>query len=215
MSAGFDPILFDLDGTIVDSVALIRESYRHAVREVLGREVPEDDLVRQVGRPLDVQMRLESPEQQAALVHTYREWNRARAPEYLRLFPGVEEMLERLRAAGRTVGVVTSKSGPMLDEAFEVLSVRQYFMIVVAADDTRNHKPHPEPITTALTRLGRRADGACYVGDGRVDIEAAVAAGVTPIGVTWGFSDRDTLLGAGATLVADDPLELARELLGG
>jgi len=214
MSPGFDPILFDLDGTIIDSLALIRESYRHAARTVLGRELTEDELARQMGRALEEGMREISVEHEAALITAYRSWNVEHTTDHLAVFPGVESMLERLRAAGRSVGLVTSKSGATLDVAFDVVPIERCFMVAVAADDTLRHKPDPEPIVAALARLGMPATRACYVGDGRVDMMAAAAAGVTAVGVAWGFSSRDVLTDAGAHHVVDDVAGLERLLLG-
>ena len=151
---GFDPVLFDLDGTLIDSVALIRESHRHAVRTVLGADLPDEVLVANVGRPLIDQMRAFSPERAEELLSVYRAWNHANTAAILRAFPGVDDVLERLRAAGRRLAIVTSKSHPTVDLAFDVLPIRHYFDAVIAAEDTTRHKPDPEPVRPALERLG-------------------------------------------------------------
>ena len=97
---GFDPILLDLDGTVVDSVVLIRESHRHAVREVLGEDWPDDRLVANVGRPLQEQMQVFSPQHSDELYRVYREWNHANTSALLLAYDGVEEALRELRDAG-------------------------------------------------------------------------------------------------------------------
>jgi pyrophosphatase PpaX len=211
---GYDPVLFDLDGTLIDSVALIRESHRHAVRSVLGVDLPDEVLVANVGRPLIDQMRAFSPERADELLRVYREWNHANTAAILRAFPGVDDLLVRLREAGRRLAIVTSKSHPTVDLAFDVLPIRHHFAAVVAAEDTMRHKPDPEPVLNALGRLGAGADGACYVGDAPFDIRAGKAAGVTAIGVTWGFFTRSALAAAEPDLVVDTPEELLAVCLG-
>jgi pyrophosphatase PpaX len=211
---GYDPVLFDLDGTLIDSVALIRESHRHAVRTVLGADLPDEVLVANVGRPLIDQMRAFSPDNAEELLRVYREWNHANTASILRAFPGVDDLLARLRAAGRRLAVVTSKSHPTVDLAFDVLPIRHHFDAVVAAEDTIRHKPDPEPVLYALDRLGAGPAGACYVGDAPFDIRAGRAAGVTAIGVTWGFFTRAALVAAQPDLVVDTPGELMAACLG-
>lgn len=213
-AGGYDPILFDLDGTVIDSVALIRESHRHAVREVLGANFPDERLVANVGRPLIDQMRAFSPDHADELLRVYREWNHAHTAGLLRAYDGIDRLLAELRASGRTLGIITSKSHPTVDLAFDVLPMRHHFSVVVAAEDTELHKPDPAPIRLALERLAADPGGACYVGDAPFDIRAALAAGITPIGVTWGFFGEEVLRGAGATIVVSSTDSLASTLLG-
>lgn len=211
---GYDPVLFDLDGTVIDSVALIRESHRYAVREVLGVEFPDERLVANVGRPLIDQMRAFSPEHADELLRVYRAWNHDHTAELLRAYDGMDRLLEVLRADGRTLGIITSKSGPTVQLAFDVLPIRHHFSVLVTAEDTELHKPDPAPVRLALERLGADPAGACFVGDAPFDVAAAVGAGVTPVGVTWGFFDRATLEESGARIVASTPAELETILRG-
>ena len=211
---GYDPILFDLDGTVIDSVALIRESHRHAVREVLGVDFSDERLVANVGRPLIDQMREFSPEHAEELLRVYRVWNHAHTVELLRAYDGMDMLLQVLRDEGRRLGIITSKSHPTVDLAFDVLPLRHHFSVVIAAEDTDRHKPDPAPILLALERLDGDHDGACYVGDAPFDVQAARAAGVTSVGVTWGFFPRATLEREGADRIVDSSRELGDVLLG-
>jgi pyrophosphatase PpaX len=214
LNGGYDPILFDLDGTVIDSVALIRESHRHAVREVLGKDLPDDVLVAMVGRPLLEQMREFSVPHAEELLRVYRAWNHDHTGELLRGYDGVEQLLRVLKDAGRTLGIVTSKSGPTVDLAFDILPLRDFFDVVVVAEDTEEHKPHAAPVRAALARAGAGPDRACYVGDAPFDIRAARAAGVAAIAVTWGFFSKATLEGLAPDRICDSPEELAQVLLG-
>lgn len=118
MTAGpYDPVLFDLDGTVIDSVALIRESHRHAVRTVLGQELTDERLVANVGRPLIDQMRTFSEDRAEELYRVYRVWNHANTAALLRAYDGMEALLAELRDAGRSLGIITSKTRDAVDLA--------------------------------------------------------------------------------------------------
>jgi pyrophosphatase PpaX len=209
-----NPILLDLDGTVIDSVALIRESHRHAVRTVLGEELEDERLVANVGRPLLEQMAAFSPERSEELYRVYREWNHANTAALLLAYPDIPAALAELRAAGRRLGIVTSKSRDAVDLAWGVLpELDGLFDVVVAAEDSERHKPAPDPVLTALERLGAGPEGACYVGDSPFDIESGRAAGVLTIGVTWGFFARPALEEAGADVIVETPADMVRACL--
>jgi pyrophosphatase PpaX len=214
VSRGFDPILFDLDGTVVDTVVLIRESHRHAVRAVLGQEFSDERLVANVGKPLLEQMEAFSPEHAAELYRVYRAWNHAHTAELIASYDGITPLLERLAAAGRQLGLVTSKSRDSVDLAFASLPVGKYFDIVVSADDSERHKPDPEPLRVALEGLGRTANGGCYIGDSPFDIQAGHGAGMATIAVTWGFFGRADLEAVRPDIVCETATELGQVLLG-
>ncbi len=214
--SGFATILLDLDGTVIDSVALIRESHRHAVRTVLGEDWEDARLVANVGRPLREQMAVFSPEHGDELYRVYREWNHANTAALLLPYAGVEEVLRELRASGRRLGIVTSKSRDAVDLAWGVLPwLRELFDVEITADDGERHKPHPDPVIAALDAVGAAPADACYVGDAPFDIQAGNAAGVATIAVTWGFFGRDELVAEHPGAVAETPAELRRMCLEG
>jgi pyrophosphatase PpaX len=210
---GFDPILFDLDGTVIDSVALIRESHRYAVGAVLGTTLSDEELVANVGRPLIDQMRAFSQPHAEELLRVYREWNHAHTADLLAAYAGVDGLLERLRAAGRTLGIVTSKSGPTAQLAFDVLPIRHHFDVIIDAEDSERHKPDPMPVLVALERLGVSPSRACYVGDAPFDIQAGAGAGLTTIAVTWGFFSREALQEFHPDHIVDTAAQLESVLL--
>jgi len=193
----FGTVLFDLDGTVVDTRELIRQSHRHAVTTVLGRDMPDDDLLANVGRPLIEQMAAFDADRAQQLLEAQRAFSHAHTEELIRPYAGLGEMLAGLKAVGCRTGVVTSKSGPTVQLAFDALpEVADHIDVLVAVEDTSVHKPGPEPVLLALDRLGADAADACYVGDAPFDIAAGRAAGVTTVGVTWGFFPRDAIAGA-------------------
>ena len=179
-------VLFDLDGTLVDSGAMILASFRHATRTVLAREIPDEQLLTHVGgMRLAEQMREIDADRADELVRTYREHNE---PLHRRLqaFDGMTDVLAKLESEGRRLGIVTAKQRRTVDLAFAVVPLERYFDAVVAADDTERHKPNPDPLLEALRRLDAEAGRAAYVGDSPYDIRAARAAGMAAIAVTWG-----------------------------
>jgi pyrophosphatase PpaX len=182
----FGTVLFDLDGTLIDSGSLILSSFQHATRTVLGQVIPDEVLMAGVGgHGIHAQM-LEFDEEQAdELVRVYREHN-ATVYRAVLAFPGIEPVLGQLQREGRRLGVVTVKGRATVDVTFEVLPLRGYFGTVVTADDTERHKPDPEPLLLALERLGADVADAAYVGDSPFDIRAATAAGMIAVAVAWG-----------------------------
>jgi pyrophosphatase PpaX len=181
-----EAVLFDLDGTLVDSGPLILASFRYATRTVLGRTVPDEELMAGVGgHGLDAQMRAIDSDRVDELTRVYRAHN-LKEYERVQLFAGIRDVLERLRAQRRALGVVTVKGRPAVDLTFELLELADIFDVVVTADDTVRQKPAPDPLLAALAQLGVPASAAAYVGDAPFDIQAARGAGVRAVAVTWG-----------------------------
>jgi pyrophosphatase PpaX len=190
--------LFDFDGTLVDTTDLIYQSMRHATGEVLGREISRGVLMANVGQPLPRQMELLSAEHAEALLDSYRLHNEENHDALIKEFPGVEESLARLKAAGVRVGVVTSKRRFSVDMALKNFPglgdvVDQW----VTMEDTTEHKPRPEPLLKGLELLGNvPREQAAYVGDSPFDVTAAKAAGVESVAVSWGAFSEDALRAA-------------------
>lgn len=205
----FRTVLFDLDGTLIDSGAMILASFRHATQTVLRREIPDEELVAAVGgTTIHDQMRSFDPDRVDELVEVYRRHNLPLHDE-LQAFEGVEELLATLAGQGRKLGVVTAKRRLGVDRAFEILDIGRYFDAVVSTGDTENHKPHPEPVLHALELLGSRPEEAAFVGDSPFDVAAGRAAGVFTIGVSWGgLHSEQRLLDEGADLIVHSPQEL-------
>lgn len=207
----FRTVLFDLDGTLIDSGAMILASMRHATRTVLGREVPDADLLARVGSThLRDQMLGLDADRADDLVRAYRAHNEPLHAE-LRPCSGMLGVLERLNAEGRQLGIVTAKRHVTVRLAFEVCPLERFFATVVASDDTDRHKPYPDPILRALERLGSDARDAAYVGDAPFDVESAKAAGVFAVAVGWGGIHSRARVEA---VAPDAFVDTAEELLG-
>jgi pyrophosphatase PpaX len=207
----FPIVLFDLDGTLIDSGSMILASFRHATRTVLAREIPDEVLLAHVGgATLDEQMRALDATRVEELVASYRDHNGPLHDE-LRPCAGVVDVLERLHAEGRRLGVVTAKRQATVSLAFRVLPLGHLFDAVVASDDVARNKPHPDGILRALGLLHARPEDAAYVGDSPFDVEAAKRADVYAVAVGWGgIHPRERL----EACAPDVFVESAEELLG-
>jgi len=201
-------VLFDLDGTVVDSGPIILASMRHATQTVLGRDYTDAELLAHVGGPgLEAQMAAIEPGQTDELVRVYREHNEP-LHDTLAGFEGIETTLETLLARGHRLGIVTAKRRSTVDLAFDRLPLAHLFEVVVGGDETERHKPDPEPLLFALTRLEAPSADAAYVGDSPYDMQSARAAGLFAVGVTWGGIHDRSVLGS-----ADVIVDSAKELL--
>jgi pyrophosphatase PpaX len=207
----FQYVLFDLDGTVVDSGAIILASMRHATREVLGRDYSDEELLQTVGGPgLEAQMRALAPDQVDRLVDVYRAHNEPLHDE-LEACDGMEDVLVRLHQEGRRLGIVTAKRRATVELAFANVPLGHLFETIVGGDETTRHKPDPEPLLLGAERLGADAGATAYVGDSPFDVRAAKAAGMFSVAVAWGrIHDRRRLEAEQPDAIVDR----AEELLG-
>jgi len=186
----FPVVLFDLDGTLVDSAGIILASFHHATETVLQRRLPDEEILAHVGgTSLETQMARIAPENVDELVRVYRAHN---DPSYdgLACFDGVVDVLARLKDEGRRLGVVTAKRRATAERLFAGAGIGEYFDIVVGSDATTRHKPDPEPVLHALELLEARPEEAAYVGDSPFDAQSARGAGVFFVAVGWGGIHR-------------------------
>jgi len=188
-------VLFDLDGTLIDSIALILGSMRHAFARC-ERVIPSDDeWLTGVGIPLRTmfQRYAATDAEIDQLIAAYREHQLANHDSLVRCYDEVPQTLAKLRQAGHPLAVVTSKGDILARRGLELGGIASYFQTIVSCDSCTRHKPHPEPVLTALDRLGYEPDEALFVGDSVHDIEAGNAAGVQTIAALWGPFSREQL----------------------
>ena len=205
----FPVVLFDLDGTIVDSGWMILASYRHATTTVLGQDFPDEVLMARVGAGhLEEQMREFDAGARTSSRRPTASSTRRSTPSS-QAFPGMLELLAKLDDEDRTVGIVSAKRHDIVQLAVDALGFGDTLDIVVGSDEAPRGKPHPDQILLALERLGADPDDTAYVGDAPFDIAAAKNAGVHAIGVTWGgIHTRERMEGEGPDAVVDTADEL-------
>ena len=194
----FGTCLFDLDGTLIDSIPLIMESFRHTMRTHLGA-VPDDAGWRAgFGTPLRPQLRkfARDDDHASRMVDTYRAYTDAHHDRLLRSYDGIDAALATLRDAGARLAVVTSKTHALARRGLLRCGLNEYFGVLVGADDVLEHKPHPAPVLAALERLSADPQDAAFIGDSPHDIEAGRAAGVQTAAALWGPFRREALASA-------------------
>jgi pyrophosphatase PpaX len=192
-------LLFDLDGTLADSVSLLLAAFHHTFATHRPNDTPSDDeWIAGIGTPLLTQMRQFVPTEDDAqeMILTYREFQRTHHDEMLREFDGVGETLALLRSQGHPTALVTSKSNDLAHRALTWLHLTDHIDVVVGMDSTERHKPEPEPVLYALSALGAAPRDALFLGDSPHDIAAGNAAGVTSVAALWGPFSRTVLEGA-------------------
>ena len=203
--------LFDLDGTLLDSIRLILDSYHHTLR-VHGHAPRSDaEWLAGVGTPLRVQFRdwTHDPVTMEAMIATYRDFNLANHDTMASAYPGVVEAVKSVHRRGIRMGIVTSKNRAGAERGLKLMGLEQEFSLIIGADDVVNPKPHPEPVLKALDQLGVSAEESVYIGDSVHDMHSGKAAGVRTAAVLWGPFGRQDLVHTEPTWWLERPEELA------
>jgi pyrophosphatase PpaX len=188
-------VLFDLDGTLIDSIELILNSARHAFT-IRGRACPSDaEWLGGVGIPLATMFRRYARDEAdlSAFIEAYRDYQLTHHDRLVRCYETVGDTLAELRRRAHPIGVVTSKSDALAMRGLASSGIIQFIDVVVGCDSCSRHKPDPEPVRLALERLGYGPDEAVFIGDSVYDVESGNAAGVTTIAALWGPFDRGQL----------------------
>ena len=203
-------VLFDLDGTLVDSIGLIVAAALNAFASRPGPSPTEAEIRNTIGRPLPTTFGpwLVDDNDLPYLVSKYREYQLEHHDRLTSAYDGIMDAVSGLHAAGCRMAIVTSKVGFMAERALVHTGLASYMQCVIASDTTTKHKPDPEPVLVALERLGATPDESVFVGDSPYDMQAARAAGVHALGVSWGAFAEDTLLDAGAEAMIRQPADL-------
>ena len=191
-------VLFDLDGTLIDTIELILSSARHAFEGWPLRAPTDEEWVRGIGTPLVQQLRgfADNEEQVALLLERYRRYQSEHHDRLTRCYDDVPDVVATLQSRGHPLAIVTSKATPIANQSLAFVGLDRYFPVIVGYDDTARHKPDPEPVHLALGRLGAEPERAVFVGDSPHDVHAGNAAGVLTIAALWGPFDRETLAAA-------------------
>ena len=188
-------VLFDLDGTLIDSIELILNSAKHAFRDRQGHVPSDAEWLTGVGIPLATMFRRYARDEADvdALIAKYREYQLANHDRLVRCYDAVVDTVDHLRAAGHPLGIVTSKTGWLAQRGIDNVGLGSHFDVIVGCDTCAKHKPDPGPVLHALEHLRYAPSEAVFIGDSIYDMQAGNAAGVTTIAALWGPFTRDDL----------------------
>jgi pyrophosphatase PpaX len=203
-------VLFDLDGTLIDSVRLILDSYHHTLAAHGLPPRTDDEWLAGVGTPLTAQFAAwgDDPDTLQALIATYRDYNLKHHDRMVTVYPGVVDVVQALKADGVATGLVTSKNRTGAVRGLTLVRLEALMDVLVCADEVENPKPHPEPVEKAVRLLGADPRSTVYVGDSIHDMHSGRAAGVRTAAVLWGPFGRSHLEGAQPDYWLERPEEL-------
>ena len=212
----FDTVLYDLDGTLIDSVRLILDSYHHTLRVHGFPPRTDTHWLAGLGTPLKAQFAdwAEDEGLLAAMTVTYREYNLTHHDDAVKPYPGIVDVVIDLREAGCRTGLVTSKNRQGAGRGLRLAGLDSTFDLLVCADDVERPKPHPEPVHRAVRELDADVGRTLFVGDSVHDMESGRAAGVATGAVLWGPFGREDLAGSSPDYWLEGPEELRELVLG-
>ncbi len=190
----FKGILFDLDGTLLDTTPLIINSFQYAFAEVCKRQITAAEVFPFFGKPLRAAMETLAPDQAEELLQAFRKYNLANHDDMVTIFPGIAETLSVLKDKGLKLAIVTSKGSNLALRGLQLFDLAKHFNVIIGMEDCQQHKPHPEPVLKALQKLELSADECLMVGDSSFDVISAHQAGVAAVAVSWTNVDRPALI---------------------
>lgn len=200
-------ILFDLDGTLIDTNELIIASFIHTFNQY-GKHITREQAIEFIGPPLKETLSIADPDMADDMIETYRQHNVTNHDDYVTAFPNVSSTLKELLNKNIQLGVVTTKMRGTVEMGLQTTGLNNYFDTIVTLDDVTYAKPHPEPVVKAMTSLGARPETTLMVGDNSHDIEAGHNAGVKTAGVAWSLKGKETLLTYKPSYMLDDMHDL-------
>ncbi|MBY0123406.1 pyrophosphatase PpaX [Bacillus sp. S/N-304-OC-R1] len=208
MNTQVNTILFDLDGTLIDTNELIISSFLH----VLGNYYPDcykrEDVIPFLGPTLRETFESINPEKVEEMIVAYREFNIGNHDLLVKEFPGVFETVKTLKESGYKIGIVTTKMLKTVKMGLSLTKLDQFFDVVVALDHVQKPKPDPEPILKALELLQSKPEEAIMVGDNSHDILGGKNAGTKTAGVAWSVKGKEFLQGFQPDYMLDNMADL-------
>lgn len=212
----FDGILFDLDGTLIDTIPLIVETFQYTFARHHIEGVTEEHILSGIGTPLEAYFRLFPQTDTKELLRTYTQFNALGLEKGTGIFLGIPDLLTRLRTLAIPVGIVTAKRRASAINTLGVFGLEDSFDTIIAKEDTEKHKPHPEPLLVGMKSLGLQDPSrVLYVGDSIHDIQSAHAAGCAACAVGWSRMPHSDLRAQNPRFWADHAMEILEIVTGG
>ena len=200
-------VLFDLDGTLIDTNELIYVSFKYTF-EKYGYSFSKEEILHFNGPPLIDTFIQVNAEKANDMLQTYREHNFEHHNELVSVFPNVIETLDCLKENGIKMGIVSTKMRNGVELGLEVTGLKSYFDSIISLDDVHNAKPHPEPVLKGMKELNGSPETTIMVGDNYQDIESGKNAGVKTAGVAWSLKGVDLLKQYHPTYILEDMRDL-------
>jgi len=203
-------ILFDLDGTLLDTNELIIQSFQHTYKKHLEKDVPKDEIIKNFGETLITTLERDCPYCVEAALSTYRGFQVENFFNYISIHTGVKDSIKRLYEKGYKLGIVTSRLYESAIRGLNHFDLTGYFQCIIGADSTDKHKPDPTGAFMALEKLGGTPDETFFVGDSPFDVLCAKNAGMISVVVSWSALPREMYMVHDPDFVVDSMEELEK-----
>ena len=202
-------ILFDLDGTLINSLPLIKKTFQKVFAEM---NIPwnNGEVLKAIGLPLRQICQQVSVDKAEDCFNLYQLYQREEHAALTKLYPGTLETMQAMQSKGYTLGLVTSKRRALVDEELILTGLSDFFTITVTVNDTTKPKPEPDPVWKALELLKAQPEQAIFIGDSWYDLLAGQQAGVMTAGVTWGMASKEELAEYKPDLIFDTWDEISK-----
>jgi pyrophosphatase PpaX len=187
----FRILLFDLDGTLLDTNELIIQSFKYTSKKYLNQEMPREHIIKTFGEILQETMEREFGEYAEEALKTYRSFQGQNFYDYIMTYTGVKETIQKLYKKGYKMGVVTSRLRESTVRGLKHFDLYRYFECIISANDTDKHKPDPTPALMALDKMKGKPEEAVLIGDSPFDILCAKNAGILSVAVGWSALPRE------------------------
>ncbi|KPU45699.1 pyrophosphatase PpaX [Oxobacter pfennigii] len=201
-------VLYDLDGTVINTNNLVISSWKHTLEKILGWYPGDKEIIASFGEPLVETAKRFGGDEADNIVKVYREHNLAFHDEMIERYVGMEDTIKELKAMGIKVGIVTSKMRKTAERALKLFNIYEFMDVIVTFDDTEKHKPDAEPLNKALGILNISPEDVIYVGDSRFDIQCGKNAGTLTCAVKYSESPLDELMKYKPDYLIDKPLDI-------
>ncbi|WP_050616408.1 pyrophosphatase PpaX [Bacillus testis] len=208
MNTKITTLLFDLDGTLINTNELIIDSFLHTLDNYYPGKYTREDVLPFIGPPLYDTFHSISPEKTEEMILRYRSYNLEQHDVLVKEYDGVYEAVRALKDAGFKMGIVTTKVRRVVEKGIELCRLEGIFDCIVTLDDVQHAKPHPEPILKALQTLNSKPEETIMIGDNPQDIMAAKNAGTTSAGVEWTIKGKEYLQGFSPDYMLHDMRDL-------
>jgi pyrophosphatase PpaX len=207
-----DTLLFDLDGTLIDTNELIFSSFSHTLEKYYPGKYKREDFIAFIGPPLYDSFATINEEKVEEMMDVYRAHNHEYHDTLVKEFTGVYETIKLLHEKGYKLGIVTSKIRSTVNKGLVLTKLDPFFDVVVTLDDVEQAKPHPEPVEMALKQLNSKPETAIMIGDNSHDVESGQKAGTLTAGVAWSVKGREYLEGYKPDYILDHMSDLLKVL---